>query len=238
MGGGFDSHIDEIKQCPRCRTILINVESDFDINEFVRMGQDEFRARQNVVREQYCLTNPQLDQAAWNRRVVEENEPMLTHVPNRSKSNEKSSLVVLMCCPSCGSIQASEKGGIHNCKECGTVRVEAYTIGSKQYLQDCILSGEYEKICDSIRKQYCLNSTQFNQAAWDKRSSKEKRTPRPKQGTEYTPPSYSRIKCPTCQSTNVKKLDVIDRGVSIALVGLASNKLGKSFKCRDCGMTF
>lgn len=44
--------------------------------------------------------------------------------------------------------------------------------------------------------------------------------------------------CPTCGSTNVKKLDGIDRAVSVGLFGLASNKINKSFKCKNCGYTW
>ena len=45
-------------------------------------------------------------------------------------------------------------------------------------------------------------------------------------------------KCPTCGSTNLKKLDVIDRGLSFAVWGFGSKKIGKSFKCKNCGYTF
>lgn len=48
----------------------------------------------------------------------------------------------------------------------------------------------------------------------------------------------SKPHCPTCGSTNVKKLDGIDRAVSVGLFGLASNKINKSFKCKNCGYTW
>lgn len=44
--------------------------------------------------------------------------------------------------------------------------------------------------------------------------------------------------CPTCGSTNIQKLDVIDRAVSVGMFGLASNKINKSFKCKNCGHTW
>lgn len=44
--------------------------------------------------------------------------------------------------------------------------------------------------------------------------------------------------CPTCGSTNIKKLDVVDRAVSVGMFGLASNKINKSFKCKNCGHTW
>lgn len=46
------------------------------------------------------------------------------------------------------------------------------------------------------------------------------------------------LHCPTCGSTNIKKLDVVDRAVSVGLFGIFSNKINKSFKCKDCGCTW
>lgn len=48
----------------------------------------------------------------------------------------------------------------------------------------------------------------------------------------------SKPHCPTCGSTNVKKLDVVDRAVSVGTLGVLSNKINKSFKCKDCGYTW
>lgn len=48
----------------------------------------------------------------------------------------------------------------------------------------------------------------------------------------------SKPHCPTCGSTNVKKLDALDRAVSVGTLGVLSNKINKSFKCKDCGYTW
>lgn len=50
--------------------------------------------------------------------------------------------------------------------------------------------------------------------------------------------SESKPHCPTCGSTNVKKLDVVDRAVSVGVFGIFSNKINKSFKCKNCGHTW
>ena len=47
----------------------------------------------------------------------------------------------------------------------------------------------------------------------------------------------SKPRCPTCGSTNVTKIDAIDRAVSIGTLGIFSNKINKSFKCKDYGCT-
>ena len=42
-------------------------------------------------------------------------------------------------------------------------------------------------------------------------------------------------KCPTCGSTNIKKISAGNRWLSTGLFGISSSKLGKSIECRHCG---
>lgn len=44
--------------------------------------------------------------------------------------------------------------------------------------------------------------------------------------------------CPHCHSTNIKSISVLNRGASIAMWGLFSKKLNKSFECMDCKYTW
>ena len=48
----------------------------------------------------------------------------------------------------------------------------------------------------------------------------------------------TKVKCPFCQSTNVKKIGSGERAVSVLGLGLLSKKINKSFKCKSCGGTF
>lgn len=45
-------------------------------------------------------------------------------------------------------------------------------------------------------------------------------------------------KCPSCGSSNVSKIGVINRAVSTHLLSLASSKIGKTHKCNHCGTTW
>ena len=45
-------------------------------------------------------------------------------------------------------------------------------------------------------------------------------------------------KCPTCGSTNIRKMGGVERGVSIAAFGIFSKKINKTFKCENCGYTW
>jgi len=42
-------------------------------------------------------------------------------------------------------------------------------------------------------------------------------------------------KCPTCGSTNLKKISGTSKAVSVALFGLLSTKRSKTFRCNNCG---
>ena len=48
----------------------------------------------------------------------------------------------------------------------------------------------------------------------------------------------NRPKCPTCNSTNIAKIDGLERAGSIAVFGLFSKKINKTFKCKNCGHTW
>lgn len=45
-------------------------------------------------------------------------------------------------------------------------------------------------------------------------------------------------KCPTCGSTNIRKIGTGERAVSILGLGLFSKKINKTWKCNNCGHTW
>lgn len=46
------------------------------------------------------------------------------------------------------------------------------------------------------------------------------------------------VKCPYCQSNNVKKITTVNRAVSTGMVGIASSKIGKQWHCNSCKSDF
>lgn len=46
------------------------------------------------------------------------------------------------------------------------------------------------------------------------------------------------ITCPYCQSTRVSRIGLLSRIVSVELWGLASSKIGKQWRCDNCGSEF
>lgn len=45
-------------------------------------------------------------------------------------------------------------------------------------------------------------------------------------------------KCPTCHSTNIKKIGGANKIISIKVFGVYSSKINKTFKCENCGYTW
>lgn len=45
-------------------------------------------------------------------------------------------------------------------------------------------------------------------------------------------------RCPHCHSTNIQKISSLERVGSIAMMGVFSKKINKSFKCKSCGYTW
>lgn len=45
-------------------------------------------------------------------------------------------------------------------------------------------------------------------------------------------------RCPYCNSTNLSKIGIVNRSVSVGTLGLASSKIGKQWHCNSCGSNF
>ena len=50
--------------------------------------------------------------------------------------------------------------------------------------------------------------------------------------------NINKPKCPTCGSTNISKIGTFNRMLSTGFFGLASGKIGKTMRCKNCGYTF
>ena len=49
---------------------------------------------------------------------------------------------------------------------------------------------------------------------------------------------YNQPKCPTCQSTNIRKIGTGERVASVVGFGIFSKKINKTWKCNNCGYTW
>lgn len=54
----------------------------------------------------------------------------------------------------------------------------------------------------------------------------------------YMKKSKNSIICPTCHSLKIKPISTKERVFSIFFLGIFSNKINKSFECKNCGYTW
>lgn len=57
-------------------------------------------------------------------------------------------------------------------------------------------------------------------------------------GISQNPQNTQSIRCPYCNSTNVKKISGLSKFSNIAIFGLLSNKINKQWHCNDCKSNF
>lgn len=72
--------------------------------------------------------------------------------------------------------------------------------------------------------EYNLKMSQFKSQLEQQKSSKTQ--------NDNTP------RCPHCKSTNIKPISALNRGASIAMLGVFSKKINKSFECLNCKYTW
>lgn len=57
-------------------------------------------------------------------------------------------------------------------------------------------------------------------------------------GCYDSPKQSNRPKCPTCNSTDIRKIGTGERVASVIGFGLLSKKINKTWKCNNCGHTW
>lgn len=78
------------------------------------------------------------------------------------------------------------------------------------------------KLKESDPIEYQLKLSQFKATVTQQESAKSDNKP----------------KCPHCKSTNIKSISGLNRGASIAMWGIFSKKINKSFECMNCKYTW
>lgn len=107
-------------------------------------------------------------------------------------------------------------------------------LAKRKEIDKLLLMPKYKCVNDYLsikqtRDERYPEILQYNDVSQDVNSSYIKPDPQPTSPT---------ITCPTCGSTNTRKMGSIERGASILTFGIFSKKINKTFKCQNCGMTF
>lgn len=100
-----------------------------------------------------------------------------------------------------------------------------------------------DELKDQFINEYIKSSPEFNQYLFEHREEdmfNKKMSDRAKlaHGASILEEKSRVPKCPTCGSTNIRRMSGVERGASIAAFGLFSKKINKNFKCNNCGCTW
>lgn len=100
--------------------------------------------------------------------------------------------------------------------------------------------GDYKNEIKAYKRELALYNT--NKKEWERQKenrkawveSSYKLAAQHEAEAIHKKPETSLVKCPICGSDTVEKITTMDRSVSVAMVGLASGKIGKQYKCKKC----
>lgn len=140
------------------------------------------------------------------------------------------------------------------CKKCGRIVQEEYDSSEQKcdYCNNLLLPvpdeflGGRSKLFikkefkDQFINDYIKSSSEFDQYLFEHREEdmfNKRMSDRAKlaHGASILEEKSRVPKCPTCGSTNIKKISGTKRWLSTGLFGLASSNIGKSMCCQNCG---
>lgn len=143
------------------------------------------------------------------------------------------------------------------CKKCGRIVQEEYNNleqkcdycnNNLEYIPQQFLIGKRgiainDELKDQFINDYIKSSSEFDQYLFEHREEdmfNKRMSDRAKlaHGASILEEKSRVPKCPTCGSTNIKKMGGVERGASIAAFGIFSKKINKTFKCGNCGYTW
>ena len=131
--------------------------------------------------------------------------------------------VVCFICPKCSNYKGRQPNTNQNCRFCDIPMIETDTL-----YRDAFMNKEIEQ---SLKEKYAYSNPLYNEEL-DKQIREQVR-----QEVDNIKPASQNSnvpKCPTCGSTNIKRISTANRAVSIGLFGLLSGKIGKNYECRNC----
>ena len=146
-------------------------------------------------------------------------------------------MAVYFYCQCCGKVFTEDSVICNKC--CGFETLAKTKYDSEHYEEESIKKyGDrkhwYEFLLPEIKANPLFDENKYN---WE--DSEEAYKPgykapirHPVKATQHTP------HCPTCGSTNLRKIGNLERGLSVTVWGFGSSKLGKTFECKNCGYKF
>lgn len=146
--------------------------------------------------------------------------------------------LILCYCEKCGQhydISDKRLGDLKNVTCTGCCSVGYFKPVPEKYLNN----GRWG-INKNLQEQFIENivksSPNFDQECWNRREAfKEIQKHNEELLEKYKIEQTNAPKCPTCSSTNLRKITTTSKAVNTALFGLFGTKRHKTFHCNNCG---
>lgn len=135
---------------------------------------------------------------------------------------------MLYYCEKCGGTDVLD---FDVCVQCGSHN--SYKPVPDEYVEDYAIK-------DSLKEQFIENivksSPNFDQECWNRREAFKEIQKHNEELLRNDKVKQANVsKCPTCQSTNLKKITITSKAMNTALFGLFGTKRHKTFHCNNCG---
>ena len=151
----------------------------------------------------------------------------------------------IIICPCCGSISYSSgytNEILPSCDNCGYTEMINTNVDGVQYTE-MQLHGDREKFKElnhKLRELYVFNSEVFDKEKYEQLEKQELQKEINKMlNDNYESQKYddtvNKPHCPTCNSTNIKKISGLSKAGSVVMFGIFSQKIKKQMHCNNCG---
>lgn len=231
----------KVRFCPKCGCIFLNDEKycKYDSSKLKKKMVDDIL--HNVGRCPDC------------ERLFELVEVRCKHDTNILSAS-------IICCAKCGNINIREHLMCCSCFGCdnydasliyASARPKSYYESQSEKFYDTKDRWESLFVEEELSKNPYFDRSRYQQRIEKERAGAEnlrkyeERQAKLKQLEQEYPelarasePQPNTPHCPTCGSTNLRKIGNLERGLSVTVWGFGSSKMGKQFECKDCGYKF
>lgn len=135
---------------------------------------------------------------------------------------------MLYYCEKCGGTGVLD---FDVCVQCGSHN--SYKSVPDEYVDDYAIKDDLKaEFIENIVK----SSPNFDQECWDRREAFKEIQKHNNELLENDNVKQANVpKCPTCGSSNIKRVSGTSKAVSVVMFGLLSQKVKKQFRCNNCG---
>lgn len=181
------------------------------------------------------------------------------------KADSQKLITPIICCAKCGEKKLTEYKKYFSCYECSLADQNTFgetpiyiskkprsyyeaksekLYGRKDSWESIFVEEELSLNLDFDEERYKRRIADERRKAENRRNYEERQAKLKQLEQEYpelartSEPQPNTPHCPTCGSTNLRKIGNLERGLSVTVWGFGSSKMGKTFECKDCGYKF